>query len=46
MGDFDAIARVRSTYFKKDCPASAIIEVTKLARPEFKVEIEAVAVVP
>ncbi len=46
MGDFDAIARVRSKYFKKDCPASAIIEVAKLARPEFKVEIEAIAVVP
>ena len=36
---------VRSEYFPKDFPASTLVEVKSLARPEFMVEIEAIAAV-
>jgi len=43
---FETISDIRHVYFPKDGPASAIVEVSALADPEFLVEIEAVAVVP
>ncbi len=42
---FDDIADIRLKYFPQDGPASAIIEVSALAKPEFLIEIEAVAAV-
>ena len=36
---------IRREYFPRDFPASTLVEVKSLARPEFMVEIEAVAAV-
>jgi len=47
--DIEAFATardVREQYFKGQAPASTLVEVKRLARPEFLVEIEAVAVLP
>jgi reactive intermediate/imine deaminase len=41
----DQIAPVRLKHFPENGPASAIVEVSRLALPELKVEIEAIAVV-
>jgi 2-iminobutanoate/2-iminopropanoate deaminase len=41
----DLIAPVRLKYFPKNGPASAIVEVSRLALPDLKVEIEAIAAV-
>jgi 2-iminobutanoate/2-iminopropanoate deaminase len=43
MDYLDVIAPVRLKYFPKDGPASAIVEVSRLALPNVKVEIEAIA---
>lgn len=43
MDYLDVIAPVRLEYFPKDGPASAIVEVSRLALPDVKVEIEAIA---
>ena len=39
-------AQVRAKYFGAHRPASTLVGVTRLASPEFKVEIEAIAVLP
>jgi enamine deaminase RidA (YjgF/YER057c/UK114 family) len=39
-------AKVRARYFGANRPASTLVGVTRLASPEYKVEIEAIAVVP
>jgi enamine deaminase RidA (YjgF/YER057c/UK114 family) len=39
-------AKVRAKYFGANRPASTLVGVTRLASPEYKVEIEAVAVLP
>ena len=36
---------VRNQYFAKELPASTLVQVVRLARPEFLIEVEAVAVV-
>jgi len=41
---FDAIAEVRRRYFTDNLPASTMVEVSKLAQPDFLIEIEGVAV--
>lgn len=41
---FRAASDVRQVYFAEHPPASTLVEVRKLARPEFLVEIEAIAV--
>lgn len=46
MRAFDDIAGIRMRYFPEDGPASAIVEVSRLALPELMIEIEAVAAVP
>ena len=46
MRAFDDITDIRDKYFPKDGPASAIVEISKLAWPEFMIEIAAVATVP
>jgi 2-iminobutanoate/2-iminopropanoate deaminase len=43
---FHDIADIRLRYFPKDGPASAIVEVSRLARPELMIEISAIAAVP
>jgi reactive intermediate/imine deaminase len=43
---FHDISDIRLRYFPKDGPASAIVEVSKLALPELMIEISAVAAVP
>jgi 2-iminobutanoate/2-iminopropanoate deaminase len=43
---FSTIADIRLRYFPKDGPASAIVEIAKLALPDALIEIEAVAVLP
>jgi 2-iminobutanoate/2-iminopropanoate deaminase len=36
---------VRSKYFTKELPASTLVQVSRLANPDFLIEIEVVAVV-
>ena len=43
---FNTISDIRARYFPKDGPASAIVEVSALAWPEFLIEIEAIAALP
>ena len=43
---FHDIADIRLKYFPKDGPASAIVEVSRLALPELMIEIAAIAAVP
>lgn len=43
---FGEAREIRESYFKGSAPASTLVEVKRLARPEFLVEIEAIAVVP
>jgi len=42
----DTVAEVRRRFFKDNLPASTLVEVNKLAHPDWLIEIEAVAVVP
>jgi reactive intermediate/imine deaminase len=46
MRAFEELADIRLRYFLKDGPASAIVEVSRLALPDLMIEIEAVAAVP
>jgi len=43
IADRDAIAAVRRRYFQEGYPASTLVQVSALAAPNLKVEIEAVA---
>ena len=43
---FDAIHKVRMEYFKEPLPASTMVEVTKMVKPEYLIEISAIAVIP
>ncbi len=45
IGDRERINKVRRQYWRALPPASTLVEVTKLASPEFLVEISAIAVV-
>ena len=44
MANAPVMREVRDSYFKSDFPASTLLEVEKLARDEFMLEIEAIAV--
>jgi 2-iminobutanoate/2-iminopropanoate deaminase len=44
MEDRDAVAEVRERFFGDHRPASTLVEVNKLARPDWLIEIEAIAV--
>lgn len=44
--DYPALNEVRGDYFKKDPPASAVVVVKELVRPDLLVEVEAVAEAP
>ncbi len=41
-----AIHEVRAEYFRRDYPASTLVEVKSLVSPDLMIEIEAIAVVP
>jgi 2-iminobutanoate/2-iminopropanoate deaminase len=43
VGDFAAVNRIYGGYFPTEPPARSTFQVAALPRPEFKVEIEAVA---
>jgi 2-iminobutanoate/2-iminopropanoate deaminase len=40
------VAEVRSRYFGQNRPASTLVQIQQLASPEYKIEIEAIAVAP
>ena len=44
--DYRALNEVRSQYFTTDAPASAVVVVKELVRPDLLVEVEAVAEIP
>jgi 2-iminobutanoate/2-iminopropanoate deaminase len=46
IGDRERVNKVRQKFFRAPPPASTLVEVSKLASPEFLVEISAIAVVP
>jgi 2-aminomuconate deaminase len=46
VADYRALNEVRAEYFKKDPPASAVVVVKELVRPELLVEVEATAEIP
>ena len=46
IDDYPAFSQVRSETFPADPPASSTVVVAGLVRPEFLVEVEAVALVP
>ncbi|GAB3821018.1 RidA family protein [Kribbella italica] len=45
MEDFATIHEVRARYFREPLPASTMVEVSKLAHPDYLIEISAIAVV-
>ena len=45
IGDSERVNKVRQKFFRLPPPASTLVEVSKLASPEFLVEISAIAVV-
>jgi 2-iminobutanoate/2-iminopropanoate deaminase len=46
MEDFAKIHQVRARYFSEPLPASTMVEVSKLAHPDYLIEISAIAVIP
>ncbi len=46
MSTLDDIHEVRSEFFDPPYPASSLVEVSGLVRPEYLIEIEAIAVIP
>jgi len=45
IGDLAKYSEIKATYFTDGLPASTVVEVKNLARPELKVEVEATAVI-
>jgi 2-iminobutanoate/2-iminopropanoate deaminase len=43
---FDIIHKVRREYFDTPLPASTLVEVAKMVKPEYLIEISAIAVIP
>jgi len=43
---FPIIHKVRQQYFKAPVPASTMVEVSKMVKPEYLIEISAIAVLP
>jgi reactive intermediate/imine deaminase len=46
VSHLSAIHEVRAEYFRRDYPASTLVEVKSLVSPELMIEIEAIAVTP
>ena len=44
INDFKKISEVRNKYFKNSEPVSTLVQVSKLVKPECKVEIEVIAI--
>ena len=44
MDDFPKISKIRNDYLKNSEPVSTLVEVSRLVKPECKVEIEVIAV--
>lgn len=45
VSEIQTFRDVRSSYFTKELPASSLVQVVRLVRPELMIEIEAVAIV-
>jgi len=45
MNHFKDIHEIRSQYFKRDLPASSMVEVSRMVSPDFLIEIEAIAAI-
>jgi enamine deaminase RidA (YjgF/YER057c/UK114 family) len=45
VSDLQSFREVRDAYFRQNRPASSLVQVSRLVRPELLIEIEAVAVV-
>lgn len=45
MEHFDAIHKVRRTYFRAPAPASTMVEVSKMTSPDYLIEINAIAAI-
>lgn len=45
MADFDAIHEVRRQYFTEHAPASTMVEVSRFVKPEYLIEINAIAAI-
>jgi len=46
MKYYDVVAKARYEYFKRDFPAATLFEVKSLAKKDWLLEIEAIAVIP
>ena len=46
MSGLAQIHEVRGQYFRRPYPASTLVEVKRLVKPEYLIEIDAVAVIP
>ena len=46
MSQIQALRDIRTSYFGANPPASTLVQVVALARPDLMIEIEAIAVVP
>tara|TARA_B100000315_G_scaffold115217_1_gene105767 strand:- start:245 stop:637 length:393 start_codon:yes stop_codon:yes gene_type:complete len=45
IGDLAKYSEIKAAYFSDGLPASTVVEVKNLARPELKVEVEATAII-
>ena len=45
MSQIEVLRTIRLRYYGTNAPASTLVEIAKLARPEFLIEIEAIAVI-
>jgi enamine deaminase RidA (YjgF/YER057c/UK114 family) len=46
MSNIQTLREIRLKYYGKNAPASTLVQIGKLARPEFMIEIELIAVLP
>ena len=46
MDNLSAVREVRAKYLRESTPASTLVQIVKLARPEFMLEIEVIAALP
>jgi enamine deaminase RidA (YjgF/YER057c/UK114 family) len=46
MSKIEILREIRLRYYGSNTPASTLVEVRRLARPEFMIEIEVIAVIP
>jgi enamine deaminase RidA (YjgF/YER057c/UK114 family) len=46
MSQIQVLREIRLRYYGTNAPASTLVEVVRLARPEFMIEIEVIALIP